>query len=91
MPDMFLLETDGTCREGRNQHMEKFENWLVTAKKFQLVNHGSGRKGHTHGKADKMFSTAQTILSNAPLLEYPPDFKDLARHPSAHDQNHSIQ
>jgi len=76
MPEHLSLNWDNTAREGKNQHLAKYQAWLVSTGRFRSVQDGQGQVGHTHNKQDQRFSVVATILKGAAVLQTPEDFID---------------
>jgi hypothetical protein len=74
MPEHLSLNWDNTAREGKNQHLAKYQAWLVSTGRFRSVQDGQGQVGHTHNKQDQRFSVVATILKCAVVLQTPEDF-----------------
>ena len=78
MPQTMITEIDNTCREGKNQHFECFQNVLVSSGAFETASTEMGEVGHTHNGQDQRFSTCATTLSRASILEDKYEFKELS-------------
>ena len=74
MPEHLSLTWDNTAREGKNQHLAKYQAWLVSTGCFRSVQDGQGQVGHTHNKLDQRFSVVAAILKGCQVLQTPEDF-----------------
>ena len=74
MPQNLSIKFDNTPREGKNQHLVKYEAWLVGMGVFRSVQDSQGEKGHTHDSLDQRFSVVATLLSSSMILQTPGDF-----------------
>ena len=76
LPHSFIISTDNTAREAKNQHHAQTCAWYVATKKFESMAQGFLKTGHSHNHLDQRFSTISTALKAAPVLESPEEFRD---------------
>jgi len=69
------IKYDNTAREGKNQIVAKFEQWLVAREKCRAVQDGNNEVGHTHDELDRQFAQLAWHLATATVLEDPQEFR----------------
>ncbi|CAL1166136.1 unnamed protein product [Cladocopium goreaui] len=74
MPAHLIIETDNTCKEGKNAIVARWSSLAVAKHKFASVSHVFGEVGHTHGPVDQRLSIAVTAFSNEDTIQSPEDF-----------------
>ena len=74
MPKYVSLKYDNTGREGKNQHVAKFEAFLQAKGHFIGVQDGNSEKGHTHDGLDQRYAVATATMGDKKLIEEPHGF-----------------
>ena len=76
LPHSWSNAADNTAREAKNQHQAQYSAWQVGTDKFEGLENGFLKTGHSHNEVDQRFSSANTCLKSAPTLEDPYDAKE---------------
>ena len=76
LPRNLVISADNTARESKNQIFANYNGYLVASEKFDTDQVEYKQPGHTHDELDQRFSTVASMLSRAPVLEDPPEFRN---------------
>jgi len=77
MPKHIVIVTDNTVAQAKNGVVALFESWLVSAHKFDTVDHLSLTVGHTHEDIDQLFAVLMHILLQYGHYETPEEMLEI--------------